>query len=163
MQVTSIFDTGIFLFLTCPSIPIFNFCLFSQMFYLSLPAPEASWPLLSSCLYSKFCAGFRLLEISFIVTRIHRFLCCLSKTVDVFSRSLDCCHFSRWMVKLAGAARDCSWLSHLLKGLCKSLPPLDWSCWHDFPVVLGFQPLRLSAAFIIHGHWASSWKGISCQ
>lgn len=37
-----------------------------------------------------------------------------------------------------------SGLSYLLKGLGKSLPPLDQSCWHECPVVLGFQPLRLS-------------------
>lgn len=42
-----------------------------------------------------------------------------------------------------GAARGLSGLSYLLKGLGKSLPPLDQSCWHRHLVILGFQPLRL--------------------
>lgn len=66
-------------------------------------------------------------------------------------------------MELAGAARDRSGLSYLLTGLGKSLPPLDRSCWHEYPVVLGFQPLRLSAAFIIHGHLVPCRKGVSCQ
>lgn len=61
------------------------------------------------------------------------------------------------------AACHLSGLSYFLKSLGKSLPLLDQRCWHEHPVVLGFQPLRLLASFIIHVHLVPCWKGISCH